>query len=272
MGPRPPPTRGPPPAAHRGRVAPRAGLSRGLRGQATTQPAVHFYAAAPVHFYAAVDIVYRDRQITFYCRCFYDHKGRSGGVIDWSDCDYKPRLKADGTVPKSASTLDWEHVVPASRIASHRACWQQPAPALCQEKNKKTRKCCEHRGVDDWARHAINDLHNLTPSVGQVNRTRSNHPHGIVELEPRQFGMCDFEVENDTAEPDEFIRGNIARIWFYMVATYGAPSGEAGGLSLTADQRELFEGWSGKDPVGAWERERDLRINEIQGNSNPFVQ
>ena len=39
-----------------GRVAPRAGPSHGLRGQAPTQPAVHFYAAAPVHFYAAVDI------------------------------------------------------------------------------------------------------------------------------------------------------------------------------------------------------------------------
>ena len=38
-----------------GRVAPRAGPSHGLRGQATTEPVVHFYAAAPVHFYAAVD-------------------------------------------------------------------------------------------------------------------------------------------------------------------------------------------------------------------------
>ena len=38
-----------------GRVAPRAGPSHGLRGQAPTQPAVYFYAAAPVHFYAAVD-------------------------------------------------------------------------------------------------------------------------------------------------------------------------------------------------------------------------
>ena len=38
-----------------GRVAPRAGPSRGLRGQTATQPLVHFYAAAPVHFYDAVD-------------------------------------------------------------------------------------------------------------------------------------------------------------------------------------------------------------------------
>ena len=43
-----------------GRVAPRAGPSHGLRGQDPTQPAVHFYAAAPVHFYAAVDRWVRD--------------------------------------------------------------------------------------------------------------------------------------------------------------------------------------------------------------------
>ena len=39
-----------------GRGAPRADPSHGLRGQAPTQPAVHFYAAAPVHFYAAAPV------------------------------------------------------------------------------------------------------------------------------------------------------------------------------------------------------------------------
>ena len=38
-----------------GRVAPRAGPSHGLCGQATTEPVVHFCAAAPVHIPAAVD-------------------------------------------------------------------------------------------------------------------------------------------------------------------------------------------------------------------------
>ena len=38
-----------------GRVAPRAGPSHGIRGQATTEPVVHFCAAAPVHIPAAVD-------------------------------------------------------------------------------------------------------------------------------------------------------------------------------------------------------------------------
>ena len=38
-----------------GHVVPRAGPSHGLRGQAATEPLVHFYAATPVRSYAAVD-------------------------------------------------------------------------------------------------------------------------------------------------------------------------------------------------------------------------
>ena len=43
----------------RGRVARAPGPSHGLRGQATTEPVVHFCAAAPVHIPAAVDIGWR---------------------------------------------------------------------------------------------------------------------------------------------------------------------------------------------------------------------
>ena len=46
----------------RRRVASRAGPSRGLRGQATAVPMVHFYAAAPAHIPPAVDNAeWRDR-------------------------------------------------------------------------------------------------------------------------------------------------------------------------------------------------------------------
>ena len=47
-----------------GRMAPRAGPSHGLRGQATNEPVVHhFCAAAPVHIAAAVDKRMRIRNI-----------------------------------------------------------------------------------------------------------------------------------------------------------------------------------------------------------------
>ena len=66
--PRGPPHRPLPRAGRRqprgGRVAPRAGPSHGLRGQATTEPVVHFCAAAPVHIPAAVDTGMREGRRT----------------------------------------------------------------------------------------------------------------------------------------------------------------------------------------------------------------
>ncbi len=111
----------------------------------------------------------------------------------------------------------------------------------------------------------INDLHNLTPSIGQVNGDRSNHPYGIVDGEPRNYGTCDFEIGGSlkVAEPNPHIRGNAARIWLYMADTWGIP--------LTQEEIEMFRKWDADDPVGEWEKNRDGRIEEIQGNTNPFV-
>jgi len=33
----------------------------------------------------------------------------------------------------------------------------------------------------------------------------------------------------------------------------------------------MFKKWDKADPVGEWEKLRDGRIEEIQGNTNPFV-
>lgn len=48
--------------------------------------------------------------------------------------------------------------------------------------------------------------------------------------EDRIFGTCDFEFESDEAEPKEDIRGDIARIYFYMKQTYGLTAGVFGWL------------------------------------------
>ena len=48
-------------------IAPRAGPSRGLPGQAATEPVGHFCAAAPVHFYAAVNRSYFERKSITCC-------------------------------------------------------------------------------------------------------------------------------------------------------------------------------------------------------------
>jgi deoxyribonuclease-1 len=61
------------------------------------------------------------------------------------------------------------------------------------------------------------------------------------------------------------IRGGIARTYFYMDAAY------PGRAIISEKNRKLFEAWAREDPVDAWERERVRRIEERQGNKNPFV-
>jgi len=111
----------------------------------------------------------------------------------------------------------------------------------------------------------INDLHNLVPAIGQVNGDRLNHPYGIVDGEPRNYGSCDFEVGGTPkiVEPHLYIRGNAARIWLYMSDTWEIP--------LTQEEMEMFRDWDTADPVGKWEKIRNGRIEGIQGNTNPFV-
>ncbi len=186
-----------------------------LAAPAAADPPETFSTAKKI----ARDQVYGDRPITFYCGCYYMARGRSGGVIDPSDCGYSARKNQ-----ARAGRLEWEHVVPASRIAGHRKCWKT-GNSKC---SRKGRKCCEKKGIDDWARLAINDLHNLTPSVGEVNGDRSNLPYGIVSGEDRLYGTCDFETGGSprVAEPHEHIRGNVARIWLYVNETYLEPQGK----------------------------------------------
>ena len=209
------------------------------------------------------DKVYFDRQITFYCRCFFDSEGNSGGVIDPSDCGFK----FDG---KRTRQLEWEHVVPASRLANQRACWTEGHPrCISGRPNRKYRykgrRCCETMGGDDQARFMLNDLHNLVPSIGQVYGDRSNYPYGVVEGEPRAYGSSDFEIGGSpkVAEPAPHIRGNVARISLYMSDTWGVP--------LTEEETEMFKKWDTADPVGEWEKVLDSRIKAIQGNLNRFV-
>lgn len=100
-------------------------------------------------------------------------------------------------------------------------------------------------------------------SLTEIEGDRSNYHYGIIAGEPREYGVCDFEIEGKLAEPKEDIRGDIARTYFYMEATYG--------VRISDKQRKLFQVWDKQDPVSDWERIRADRIEAIQGNKNAFV-
>ncbi len=69
-----------------------------------------------------------------------------------------------------------------------------------------------------------------SPSVGELNADRSARLYGVVAGEERAYGACDFEViatgegephVRGAAEPMPSIRGDVARVWFYMSEKYG---------------------------------------------------
>ncbi len=209
----------------------------------------------------ARDDIYIGHQITLYCGCKYvRNKTGSGGRISNLACGYEPRKNE-----LRGKRLEWEHIMPASFFGRPRSCWTNGNPLCVNSKGKsyKGRRCCA-KVDDDFARMEA-DLHNLAPSVGELNGDRSALPYGLMTGEPREYGRCDFEIDRagKDVEPVEDARGNVARVWLYMADAYG--------LELNPAQRRQFEEWSGADPADNWERTRDRRIEAAQGNANPFL-
>ncbi|WP_292255409.1 endonuclease [Marinospirillum sp.] len=209
--------------------------------------------AAPANFEQAKTearrYVYHDRTEagTFYCGCNWEWVGRSGGRTNLQSCGYQIRSQ-----PTRANRTEWEHIVPASSFGQLRQCWQQGGRSNCGE-------------TDPVFRAMEADMHNLTPAVGEVNADRSNYQFGVLPGTQKQHGACDFKVDFSarTAEPRDAVKGQIARIYFYIHDRYDVP--------MSRQQQQLMLAWHRQHPVSDWERERDRRIAARMGHSNPFV-
>ncbi len=198
---------------------------------------------------------------TLYCGCPYVRRGRSGGDIDREGCGLKARRNE-----RRSDRVEWEHVVPASWFGRERACWTQ-GHELCVKSDGtpfKGRKCCTKRGVDPAFMVAYTDPHNLFPAGGELNGDRSAYPFGTVEGERREYGACDYEMGGrpKVAEPAEGVRGEIARAMLYMSDRHR--------VDVRMKRDELLN-WNESDPVGAWERERERRIEATTGIRNSYI-
>ncbi|MCP4339837.1 MAG: endonuclease I [Desulfobulbaceae bacterium] len=201
--------------------------------------------------------VYHDHRTTFYCGCPFTAKKR----IIQSD-KFSPTTK----YVKRSRKIEWEHVVPAQAFGQSFSEWRDGDPECVNKKGKafKGRKCAEK--VNMTYRYMQADLYNLVPANGQVNALRSNYSYAMIPGEPRVFGSCDMEIEDRKAEPRPEIRGDIARIYFYMDKAY------PGRGIIGKKNREMLKAWDKADPVDDWERERCRRIERLQGNRNGFVE
>lgn len=201
--------------------------------------------------------VYADHRLTFYCDCPYTAKKK---VIFQKD-KFSPAVKHR----KRADRIEWEHVVPAQSFGQSFREWREGDPDCVDKKGKafKGRNCAQKVNME--YRYMQADMYNLVPAIGQVNALRSNYSYAMIPGEERRFGPCDMEIEDRKAEPRPEIRGDIARIYFYMDDAY------PGHGIISNKNRKLFEAWAKSDPVDDWERERARRIERLQGNHNKFV-
>ena len=158
----------------------------------------------------ADDIIYEGRSTTFYCGCTYqshDDTDGSGDITDTTACGYA----GPSSYSSRASRVEWEHIVPASLMpARHFPCWAGPGGS---------RENCER--TDPNAQAMMFDLHNLAPSIGQVNALRRNDRYADLPDDTSDFGSCPIEDSSGQFEPPDCLKGDVARVWLYMQERHG---------------------------------------------------
>jgi endonuclease I len=125
------------------------------------------------------------------------------------------------------------------------------------------------------------DLHNLKPADGSVNVARSNKDFDNCQATGTQHDEatgCYYTA--DAWEPRDEVKGDIARIIFYMATRY---EGENGEVDLEVNDQvnnspNPFHGrlsallqWNEQDPPDVFERNRNDVIYSYQQNRNPFI-
>lgn len=197
----------------------------------------------------ADDVIYQGKDKTFYCGCVYTSDGDNdgSGAVKHEACGYVPPI----TYASRSKRVDWEHIVPASLMPARQLdCWVSGSREKCERE-------------DPRAQGMLFDLHNLAPSIGQVNRLRRNDRYSELPNQQQNFGSCPAKDINGKFEPPDCLKGDVARVWFYMSVRHG--------VVIHTAERAMFERWSENDPVSPWESKRESRVFNHTFVHNPFV-
>lgn len=130
------------------------------------------------------------------------------------------------------------------------------------------------------------DCHHLRPCDITVNSARGNDDFdngGSIYVDGDGETQC--KTDSDSWEPRDEVKGDVARMLFYMAVRYEGENGEPD-LELvdqvdTYDLNETDKGFHGKlstllewhksDPVDSFEVNRNNVIYSYQKNRNPFI-
>ena len=132
----------------------------------------------------------------------------------------------------------------------------------------------------------------VVPTDAKINEIRSSYAFGYVssvtERSANNYSLLGYADETwgysgKVFEPNDEVKGDFARIYFYALTKYDVSSWDSGDGSeffsgnlskyfgLTDYAIKLLSYWSNLDPVSDWERSVNNKIEPIQNNRNPFI-
>lgn len=144
----------------------------------------------------------------------------------------------------------------------------------------------EHSVPQSWFNKANPmkcDVVHVIPTDGYVNNRRSNYPYGEVSSityasnnSYSKVGSCKTSgYSGSVFEPNDEIKGDIARIYFYMSTCYADNNSGWGDIftstGLVSWHMDMMMRWSKQDPIDEVEIARNNAVYKVQKNRNPFV-
>ncbi len=175
----------------------------------------------------------------------------------------------------------------------------RPGPGQQQQRHRDLLRPLDRQdpnggGVDDWNREHVwakshgdfgtatgpgTDVHHLRPEDVTVNSTRGNKDFDNGGTAVSQCGDC--WTDADSFEPRDAVKGDVARMIFYMAVRYEGDDGwpdlepnqsTSNGTAPYIGRLSVLLAWNAADPPDAFEMRRNDRIYTAwQHNRNPFI-
>ena len=113
------------------------------------------------------------------------------------------------------------------------------------------------------------DLHHMFPTNSQMNSLRGNTIFGEVVNDTHKT-VCSASkygkgegTNLSVFEPPQHHKGHVARALFYFAIRYD--------MNITQAEEIILKKWNHENPVDAQEINRNIEIQKLQGNRNPFI-
>jgi len=207
-------------------------------------------------------------------------------------------IKGHKQFPYTASSIDvWDILKETDKDTSN------PNNVILIYSNRSVNAAQEYNSGSGWSREHVwaksrgdfgtdegagTDVHHLRPCDVSVNSTRNNRNFDECK-------SCEDVIDNGfntgskkdsrlwTFEPPDNVKGDVARMIFYMAVRYEGGGSEpdleltsvlldnTNKSSLQAVKTTLLS-WNKLDPVSDWERNRnEIIYTNYQNNRNPFI-